>query len=174
MSQNRFKELVHYVCHIADTQKLGATKLNKILWFIDTLSYRLKGISISGEEIYIKRERGPVPRDILKTLRLLEKNKTLLVKEGAFSKKEYISLKEPTAAVFNEKEKDFIKLVVDEICDNHTANSISDLSHTRIWEIAKEGEEIPIYAPLADNEQIITSKDKAWADKVIGEYTASS
>ena len=42
-------------------EKLGPTKLNKLLYFSDFEHYRLYGRPIIGDE-YIKMERGPVPR----------------------------------------------------------------------------------------------------------------
>lgn len=36
----KFKALVHYICwKVEDPRQLGATKLNKILWFSDVLTY---------------------------------------------------------------------------------------------------------------------------------------
>ena len=80
---DRFKELVHYVCHHCDdTRKMGAIKLNKILWCADTYAYRLYGRTISGETAYIKRQHGPVPKRIVATLKDLEQEGLIKIREG--------------------------------------------------------------------------------------------
>jgi hypothetical protein len=59
MATEKFKALVHYiVASCDDPQRLGATKLNKVLWFADAFSYRATKNSIT-DETYVKRQRGP-------------------------------------------------------------------------------------------------------------------
>ena len=51
----------------------------------------------------------------------------------------------------NENEKHIVDHVTDTICEKFTAVSISELSHDSIWEMAEDGEEIPLYAIMASN-----------------------
>lgn len=84
-----------------------------------------------------------------------------------FPKKEFISLKEPVLDdEFTADEISIVDDVVDAICRNHTAVSISRLSHDDIWEMAAIGEELPIYVALAERGEI-TEEDVAWADEKI-------
>ncbi len=169
--KNRMKKLVHYMCSLCeDPSKFGATKLNKALWYADTIAYQMYGESISGEKSYVKRQFGPVPKKILATLDRLESDGSLLVKRTrhmGFEKKDLISLTDPDVSVFSDQEKEIIEEVVQVISNHHTAASISNLSHDIIWEAAEIGEEIPIYAVLASQAAPITDEDKAWADKII-------
>jgi hypothetical protein len=59
-NNKKFSNLVHYICYKCDDpSQLGATKLNKILWYCDMFSYRWNSESMTGEN-YIKRQFGPV------------------------------------------------------------------------------------------------------------------
>jgi hypothetical protein len=168
----RFKTLVHYVCdRCTDPTKLGATKLNKALWYSDTFAYRINGRAISRDSAgYVKRQFGPVPKHVLRALDELEKEGALKIREVTFfgkKKREFISLKTADTKVFDDDEQEIINQVVDQVCNGHTAVSISDLSHDAIWEAADLGEEIPLYAVLAAKAEPPTKEDYVWAEKVI-------
>lgn len=164
------KELTHYVCwKVDDPAKLGATKLNKALWFSDTIAYRLSGRAITGSP-YVKRPFGPVPKRILPVLSELQAEGKIAVRERPrfnYIQREFMALQAPSGAAFSEQERDIIDQVVAWVCNEHTASSISELSHDGIWEAAEEGEEIPMFAVLGAVEGEITDADKAWADSVI-------
>jgi hypothetical protein len=47
-NQNRLAGVTHYVIERCEPAKLGATRLNKILWYSDVLYYRHHGCTITG------------------------------------------------------------------------------------------------------------------------------
>lgn len=167
----RAKKLVHYICaKCDDPAKLGATKLNKVLWYCDTIAYRMRGQTISGDTSYIKRQFGPVPKRIQEILAELQNEKALLIRESEFFgkvKRDFIALKPADMSDFTDDEREIIDEVLKIICDQFTAVSISELSHDIIWDAAEIGEEIPIHAVLAAHPEAITKDDKAWAEKVV-------
>ena len=171
--ENRFKELVHYVCSLCKESggNLGAVKLNKILWYIDTSSFCKNGETISGESAYVKRGWGPVPKSILATVEALKEEGALKVEEPnrRFVNRRFVVLKKSEGECFSDDEKSIIKEHTFNICNNHTARSISDKSHDRVWEAAAIGEEIPVYAVLASRSAEITDEDRKWADGVMRE-----
>jgi hypothetical protein len=164
------KELSHYICwRVEDPAKLGATKLNKALWFSDTIAYRLNGRSITNAS-YVKRQFGPVPRRILPVLDELHQEGKVVVRERRhfqYTLRELVALQPPADDMFSAQEVEIIDTVVAWICDNHTASSISELTHDSVWETANNGEEIPMYAVLGAMEGEITEEDKAWASRII-------
>lgn len=171
MASPKFKALVHYVVDSAeDPHSLGATRLNKICWYADVIAYCYKGKSITGET-YIKRKHGPVPRTILMTIRELEGEKKISVREHEFlpSKKIRLfqTLKDADSSLFSKEELEIINYCVDTICHHHTAASISEHSHNAIWEAANDGEEIPLVAALVANTAVATDKVIVWAGEVI-------
>lgn len=169
--KRKFKRLVHYVCDLCDDPtKLGATKLNKALWYSDTFAYRLLGKTISGEVAYVKRQYGPVPKRILQALRELEDEGILHVRESEYfgrPKREYQVLEDPNPSKFSEIEREIIKQVVAVVCNDFTAASISDLSHDEIWDAAEIGEEIPVHAVLAAKAAPVTKSDEKWATEIL-------
>lgn len=169
LDQAKFTELVHYICHKSDHEKLGAVKLNKILWFSDVLNFLGWGVSITGSA-YIKRQRGPVPSNILYTLEQLKSEGVLDITEKpvyGFTKREYVSLKEPNIDIFKPHEISLIDEVIDTITCGHTATSISELTHDDIWEMAEIGEIIPYETIMVANLGEIDENDIAWANDMI-------
>jgi hypothetical protein len=148
LNREKLKSVVHYICHAADKDKLGSTKLNKILWYADSIYYLHTGKSLTGET-YIKEKYGPIPKHILPVLDELESCD--FIKRGKSdyhgrNKTDYHCMEEPDISSIPKKERMFLDQLIDTICKKHTAVSISNLSHDRIWEIAEQGEEIPLYA----------------------------
>ena len=166
----RLKELAHYVCWRAgDTSTLGATKLNKALWFADSFAYRLLGRPIT-DAAYVKRQYGPVPRQILPALKQLQDEGSLLIRMSPYfnrEKRDFIVMRPADPSWFSDTERQIIDTVLGWVCDQHTAASISEFSHDGVWEAAEEGEEIPLYAVLAAAPGAITQADTEWADKII-------
>lgn len=161
----KFTELVHYVCHKSDREKLGAVKLNKILWFSDIFNFLSWGKSITGES-YIKRQRGPVPRHVLTALDKLKNEGAINMSERnvyGYTQREFISLKTPNIDMFAPHEISLIDEVIDTITNGHTATSISELTHDEIWEMAEIGESIPYEAVMVANLGEIDEHDIAWA-----------
>lgn len=166
----RLTALIHYICYKShDPSVLGATKLNKILWYSDLLSYMKHGESITGES-YVKQQYGPVPKHILPVIEELEARRAIVSRDIEFfgrAKREYIALKEPDISGFNANEISIVDEVFDVICHKHTAQSISEASHDVIWKLAEIGEEIPFYAAFASKLGEVTADDVKWAQEAV-------
>jgi hypothetical protein len=173
--KEKFKDLVHYICHTAHRDELGATKLNKVLWYADTISYLRFKKPITGES-YKKEKLGPVPVDILEVLGELKQSNKLVIREVDYHgllKREYITLTDPDLHRFTADEISLVDAMIQVICHNHTATSISDLSHNVIWELATIGEQIPYHAVLAARLGEINEGDLCWAKESIAEDEAA-
>ena len=165
----RFIDMIHYICgSCGDPAALGATKLNKIAWFVDTLSFRMNGASLSGE-VYVKRQFGPVPRNIQSALASLEAQGKIVVIEPKvqYQPRQFIARQAPDPGVFSNQERELLDLIIHEVCEKHTATSISDVSHNQIWDAALMGEVIPMEAVLAAYPGEITQEDLLWANAVV-------
>jgi hypothetical protein len=177
-SNDKLKTLVHYICHkCPNPSKLGATKLNKILWFADSIAYKQTGRSISDCE-YKKMPRGPVPKSINSVLDELQSSGKLSVemhKVYSFSQKRFECLSEPEdMSMFSDDDLEFVDQLIAEICNGHTAESISEMSHGIVWNAAGMGEDIPLYAVLAEQEGHLNQDDIKWADNVIRQRLVSA
>jgi hypothetical protein len=167
--REKFKALVHYVCWSCkdDTSKLGSTKLNKVLWLADFLKYYRSGISITGAR-YVKRQFGPVPRAIMPVLSELEREGSVITREVPFhgrTKTEFIVTKDPVVS-FPKDELDIIDRTIRFVCDEHTAQSISEVSHDAVWHAAEDGEDIPYFTVFAVRGDV-TDSDREWAREEI-------
>jgi hypothetical protein len=166
----KFKALIHYICAQAPSRlSLGATKLNKILWFSERDSY-LRGEPIS-QVPFIKGKFGPVPKGMDTYLRELEESGVLLVRATEWKgdpKKEFISLRDPSLEGFSVGQVSLINHAIQAICLFHSAESISDVSHDEIYDLAKMGEEIPYYAAFGKRGEI-TEVELDWAKQQMKE-----
>ncbi len=154
LDSNKLKAAVHYICYRApNPNKLGATKLNKILFYSDMQAYLDWGTPITGE-VYVKRQHGPVSLHVRDMVRQLQEEHALAVSEASgyhvytgqrYRQRSFYSLKAPDVSVFNGAEMQTLDYMVEVICNKHSARSISEHSHDTIWELAEYGETIPYY-----------------------------
>ena len=174
----RAKDVVHYICaQCRDSRKFGAVKLNKILWYADTLFYARGGQSLTGLR-YIKMRLGPVPSDIQHILDQMEqKDKTITVTKsdpslpsGKYNAWVFQANGEPDMSHFSTEEKEVLDNVISHIRDHHTSDSISELSHNWAWEIAQMGEEIPVGTCLITDFIMPNEADKKWASDLLAKH----
>lgn len=124
-SVGRLKNLLLYV--LGQMGETFQTKMNKVLFYIDFLSYRERGMAISGLA-YQAIEFGPVPQrwdrvysafdEVEEQLRLVQGQECMSLKAGA----------EADMSAFTEAEM----AVIDEVCGklrDMTSRAVSKLSH---------------------------------------------
>lgn len=167
---DKFKNMVHYVIwKCPDGSKLGSTKLNKILWLSDMKFYMLHGRPISGAT-YTKQRFGPVPKPIMPVREELEKEGAIKVwRDARFAgdrgKDVFVSRRPPDMSLFSRDELATIDYWLKHVCEEHTAASISEETHDYVWEIAKLGETIPMYAVFAARLREPNAEELAWASQ---------
>jgi hypothetical protein len=167
--REKFKALVHYVCWSCkdDPSKLGSTKLNKILWLSDVLKYYRSGSPLTGAR-YVKRQFGPVPRAIVPVLGELEKEGSVFSRQVLFHgkpKAEFIVVR-PPAINLSDEERTLVDRTISYVCDEHTAKSISELSHDAVWRSAEDGEDIPYFTIFATKGEL-DEDEREWARQEI-------
>ena len=84
-----------------------------------------------------------------------------------YEQKQFIALTKPDLGKFSADEISLVDSVIDAVCNNHTASSISQLTHDHISEAAEIGEEIPLYAVLASKVGEIDEADIEWGKSVM-------
>lgn len=175
--REKFKSLVHYVCSRVDNpSQLGATKLNKVLWFSDLLTYLNINAPVTGAR-YVKRQFGPVPAAIVPIIEELRAEGALAVRDVEYfgkPKREFFALTVPDISAFSSKEISIIDSVIGAICEKHTATSISELTHNASWEMAEIGEDLPFFTVFSARIGEIDESDIAWADGQIAELMAGA
>jgi hypothetical protein len=146
--REKFKAVVHYICAACDPDSLGAVKLHKVLYFADMLHFAFHGTPITGS-VYRKRPLGPTSDHVLGTLRDLERIGAIEIKDlyyFGYWKKHYVSKQTPDTSRLNQSERDLVDEVIDFVCRNNTAKTISEFSHNRAWERTNFGAELPYHS----------------------------
>jgi Antitoxin SocA-like, Panacea domain len=112
------------------------------------LHYAHVGTPITGAT-YRKRAPGPTCDQLLSTLRDLDREGALAVRDAdyfGFRKKEYVPLREPEIERLSDSELSLLDDVIEFVCRNNTAKTISDYSHNRAWEMAEFGDVLPYHS----------------------------
>ena len=160
----KFKRAIHYIVWKAGNRPgFGATKLNKVLWFADARVYVLKGHPITGSK-YIREKWGPVPNAIMPAKEALQKSGVIEIWKDR-GQERYRTQSRPDTTIFADYELKALNDWIDVIDREHTAASISEESHNYAWEIAIMGEELPLYAILAERVREPQGSELEWARK---------
>lgn len=150
----RLGELMLYIAKKSQfDHNFGGTKLNKILFYADSVSYSRSGKPITGAE-YIKQEFGPTPKRLLPVRKQLESRKEAAVQRVDFLRKEQqrlVALREPDLSLFSGEEIALVDQVI-ELLRGKSAKDVSELSHNRAWRVAKMGGSIPYEAAFISDE----------------------
>ena len=160
--EGKLAELIVLVCDLTkEDPTAGATKLNKVLFFIDWSHMRASGQPVSGVE-YQKLEWGPAPRRLLPICReLIGAGRLTRRKSHYFGYPQDRLDPAPDAAQpgsFSKEELDTINLVVRALW-NKTAKEVSDMSHEEFgWRWVEEGEAIPYVAAFIDPAPKVTAR----------------
>lgn len=164
--EDKYKNAVHYIIDKCENPyKLGSIKLNKILLFTDGILLRKTGKTLT-EDTYIKRQFGPVPKNILKILNILKNDNAIAIREGEKNNdaRLFFSLKEPDISNLSSIEIDALYTVTMYIYNNFKAKEISDISHQfKIWDFLNIGDEVDLYPYFISEEAEITKEDIDWA-----------
>ncbi len=176
MAHEKLKEALHYViARCDDPARLGAIRLNKIMWFADRYAYRMNGTTITADA-YVKRRLGPVPKNVVSAIAELASEGKIAVREAALPSKNvmrhFFRMKAPEVESLSEQDRTILDYVTSVICDNFSANEISNATHDQVWDAAELGEEIPLFATFAQRGEI-TQEVRQWASQVLNEKIAA-
>lgn len=166
-NSDRTSMLAHYIISRALPDELGATKLNKVMWYADLEAYRTIGKTISGQSSYRKLQNGPVPNNIQEVLSELRSDGKIVVRHAHTPvgiRHEFIEAESPDVDAFSPQEIDIINQVLNWV-RRFSANGISEKSHEdmeHLWEEIGLGDQIPIGAASIISGDI-SADDLDWA-----------
>lgn len=149
-NHEKMRAVILRACHSCDPKDLGAVKLNKVLYFIDMITYAHHREVVTGAT-YRKRPNGPASDQLLFTLRDMERDGQIEVADvdyHGFIKKEYTAKVDEPHNVLSNEESALLDDVIDFVCRKNTAKSISDYSHKLPWEMADMGGVIPYHSAM--------------------------
>lgn len=177
MAHEKLKEALHYViARCDDPARLGAIRLNKIMWFADRYAYRVNGASITADA-YVKRRLGPCPKNVVAAINELATEQKIAVREmpvpGGHVMRHFFGTKEAEVEALSEQDRKILDAFTGVICDNFSANEISDATHDHVWEAADLGEEIPLFTTFAKKGEI-TADVRLWATEAAMQVAAAN
>lgn len=153
---DRLAELIlHIATACEDDPNFGATKLNKILWWADFLSYARHGQPITGVE-YQRLKNGPAPKRLLPVrARLVQAGDIVLQERTVFKRtqKRIVPLRKTNYALFTAEQIALVDEVISDLWSDN-ATTVSEDSHGKAWEIATDKQSIPYEAIFLSDDPI--------------------
>jgi hypothetical protein len=164
---DKFRELVLFICQRSEGDvAFGATKLNKLLFYSDFLSYKKLGKPITGAR-YQRLPNGPAPRCLLPVLEDMQRVGEVAQSERNFFgrvQKRTMALRDPDLTLFSGSEIALVTELIEK-CWNQNASWISEQSHRFMgWQLADDREDIPYSVALVEFEDV-TDQDLKFAER---------
>ena len=163
MDRAKLKQAVHFICATATGLPLGLTRLYKVLWFVEKESFLTTLVPILGIE-FVKGPHGPMPpmaREVCDELQEEGKIRITPMKKGPYPYVDLQSLNDPDTSLLSEDEILSIRDLTFEICTEHTARSISDLTHNDIYGMLSMGERYPLDLTLVEKTRVLSPSEIA-------------
>lgn len=140
------EKMINMILYVAEkTRGVFTTKLNKLLWYIDFLSFKERSISITGSN-YIHLPLGPVPNKYELITGLAIADGLLLQEEISFpggkSGTRYTALEPTNCSLFNNEEIKIMDFIIAHF-KNYNAEQIKEKSHKeKAYEETTQGQVI--------------------------------
>lgn len=171
--EQKFSELLLHAADRLRTDRAGgATKLNKVLFFVEFTHLRRHHAVVSGCE-FQKLPHGPAPRQLLPVRRrLIEQGEAELVEEDFLGRPQHRLIPSRSAhlGVFGADELQTVDDVLSQL-DGMTAGQVSELSHEEPgWQLTEVGETIPFATAFLDFPQIETPTSRRLSGEVAAQY----
>lgn len=155
-TDGRLGELIIYIADKCQNDPyFGATKLNKILWLSDMMSYAYYGEPITGTA-YQRLNKGPASKRLLPVKDKLIRNSRIVERQSPFglhTQKRIIAISDPDLKIFTARDISLVDTAID-FLRGKTATTSSEMSHIKPWKIAKPKELIPYQAIFLSGEEI--------------------
>ncbi|MBU1173353.1 MAG: SocA family protein [Proteobacteria bacterium] len=169
----RLGELILYVSERCGTDPFfGNTKLNKILFYSDMLTYANLGQPITGSE-YMRLPNGPVPKHMKPVLEKMKARKDMVMVSRDFYRRtqhRVVPLREAKIdGLFTPTQIAWVERVI-EALGHMSATQVSKRSHDRVWRIADDKKSIP-YEAIYLSDQDATPDDEARAHELAEKYS---
>ena len=159
-NQDKTKELIILLSELSEGDGyFGATKLNKLLFFSDFLSYLQTGKAISGS-MYEARQGGPMLKGFYELRDQMDGEDIVVIEKNFFSyvQQKTIAKRSPDVSEFSSEEMNIIMRVISLYRDK-SATQMSALSHDFLgWQAVDNGEVIPYETALVSTRELTSEE----------------
>jgi len=169
MAQRNDDRLEYMILFFAAKAPDGKTKMAKYLWEADVEAFRRFGRSLSGRDLYLRLEHGPVPQNFDKALAKLREEGLLarefLDKYGYREERHHLADDAAVDfSVFSPEEVDVLHTAIVRLQDL-SARQASERTHDAYWEeLALGGRMFVSAGAVVEGE--VTEEALAWAESV--------
>ena len=154
--QKRLGEAILYVCAFCETDEAFAmTRLNKILFEADFLSFLTRGVPVTGVR-YQRLKFGPAPKSMPHRLRELQQENALHIRAVDYlgqMQQRPIGLRKPDLSCFSADDMAVLHKVMRDSWGK-SAVEVSDASHRIEWKTRHDGDLIPYEAVWLSNDGV--------------------
>ena len=113
LNKDKYLNALLFFISYCNNKWLGVTKLNKLMYYFDFISYRDHQKSATGD-IYAHWEKGPVPKHIEEMLQELKRTGKITAQDIPYldgKKTEFTALSEPDMQVFSTYENRLLEAI---------------------------------------------------------------
>jgi uncharacterized phage-associated protein len=170
-TRERLRELILYIADkSANDPNFGSTKLNKILYFSDFVSFRDRGRPITGAR-YMRWDNGPMPKHLMPvTLEMIEEG--ILSRDvrqaNTYTQIRFTAKRKPRREVFGEDDLKLVDDIIEEL-KHHNATDVSLKTHGRVWRLTKNGDDLP-YEAVFISDAGLSEDAYEWARTLVAKH----
>ncbi|MFA6269788.1 MAG: Panacea domain-containing protein [Candidatus Paceibacterota bacterium] len=145
LNKLKYRNAILYFIKYCNNKYLGATKLNKLLYYLDFINYRDRQMSVTGD-FYIHNNYGPTPIEVERIISEM-KDKEINIKEDPFENSRKISFElkkgvDVDETLFSEEEKELLKSICKEFSDWSTEKIVEQTHLESPWFYSKPFEKV--------------------------------
>lgn len=170
----KLRAAISYIVVRSEHANLSTVKLHKVLYYTDMLHFIQTGQPVTGAQ-YRKRPFGPICDALLRVLEEMAQDGEIridTVDYFGYQKKQLTVLRESETNRLSPGELDLLDESIRFVCDNNTAQTISDFSHDMVWDMVEYGEIMPYYNAILLLPNQVSEDTFAWADAEISKIEA--
>ncbi len=171
--KEKYKNAILYFTKNLTPYQLGKTKLAKLLYYLDFVSYRDREKNVTGA-LYYKQEFGPLAKDLTEMISdLVSENKLELkritIDSGEKQRDEFYVLKDPEMDTFDEYEKTLLRKLANKYADVSTDVIVAKSHMEAPWVKAKNGTSLnyKFAFDIEDFDQEIEKESKLEDQKIV-------
>lgn len=141
---SKYRNAILYFIKYCNNKYLGATKLNKLLYYLDFINFRDREVSVTGD-FYIHNHYGPTPNEINSIMSEMVESGEVEVKKDPFEDSystSFASKKSPDESVFSDDEKELLKSICGEFLDWSTDKIVEQTHLESPWFYSKPFEKV--------------------------------
>ena len=141
INKEKYENAILYFVQHCNNKFLGATKLNKLVYYLDFLNYREREVSVTGDDYY-NRQFGPVPDSINAVLNDLMQDDKIIIKNESYGGISFKTKTKPNMSVFSKEEQELLNDICKEFKNYDTEKIVAQTHLEAPWFYSKPGQKI--------------------------------